>query len=376
MFAPDLHPPTDRSALIAQARRALLQTGAPTEACGVAPWIVRSWQRCLASGRQPGEAVVFGAVDASTLRRTAELHGALLRAARPVLAQLTHAVAGMRYFTLLTDAQGVVVDVQGAIDRTDACARAIGRVGLDLSEAAVGTTAIGAALAELQPVRLHRGEHFFDGNSRYSCAGAPLQGPGGECVGMLDLTGVDVPERSELRHLVARSARAIEDALLLQLPHAVLLRVNWPGVPMGSEVDGLLTLDAEGFVVGCNRLAHQLLPLPLGPAGRRLHCADWLALPWPRVFDAAHRQLAVPLDLPLWSGLRLQGLAQPQAGATRPHGAIAAKHARLRDAETALIRQTVQDARGNVADAARTLGISRATVYRKLQPAASARRSR
>ncbi|MNS89079.1 Bacterial regulatory protein, Fis family [compost metagenome] len=39
---------------------------------------------------------------------------------------------------------------------------------------------------------------------------------------------------------------------------------------------------------------------------------------------------------------------------------------RLRDVETALIRKAVSDARGNVAEAARTLGISRATVYRKL----------
>ncbi|NMM81719.1 histidine kinase [Acidovorax sp. SRB_14] len=374
MFAPDLHTPADRSALIAQARRALLQAGAPAEACGVAPWIVRSWQRCLARGRQPGEAVVFDAVNASTLRRSTDAHRTLLRAARPVQAQLARAVAGMRCFTLLTDAHGVVVDVQGPLDRADARARAIGRVGLDLSEAAVGTTAIGAALAELQPVWLHRGEHFFDGNSSYSCAGAPLQGPRGECVGMLDLTGVDVPERPELRHLVARSARAIEDALLLQLPHALLLRLNWPGAPLGGEADGLLTLDAEGFVVGSNSLARQLLPL--AAAGQRLHCADWLALPWPLVFDAAHCHLAAPLDLPLWSGLRLQGLAQPHADAARVYGTARATHARLRDAETALIRKAVQDARGNVADAARALGISRATVYRKLQPARSAPRSR
>ena len=38
----------------------------------------------------------------------------------------------------------------------------------------------------------------------------------------------------------------------------------------------------------------------------------------------------------------------------------------LRAAEAALIRQAVQNARGNVAEAARALGISRATVYRKL----------
>ena len=38
----------------------------------------------------------------------------------------------------------------------------------------------------------------------------------------------------------------------------------------------------------------------------------------------------------------------------------------LRAAEAALIRQAVQNARGNVAEAALALGISRATVYRKL----------
>jgi transcriptional regulator of acetoin/glycerol metabolism len=38
----------------------------------------------------------------------------------------------------------------------------------------------------------------------------------------------------------------------------------------------------------------------------------------------------------------------------------------LRDLEIALIRKAVDEARGNVMQAARVLGISRATVYRKL----------
>jgi len=38
----------------------------------------------------------------------------------------------------------------------------------------------------------------------------------------------------------------------------------------------------------------------------------------------------------------------------------------LKDVETALIRKAVEQARGNVMEAARALGISRATVYRKL----------
>ena len=38
----------------------------------------------------------------------------------------------------------------------------------------------------------------------------------------------------------------------------------------------------------------------------------------------------------------------------------------LKDVELALVHRAVAEARGNVAQAARALGISRATVYRKL----------
>ncbi|WP_440110650.1 helix-turn-helix domain-containing protein [Acidovorax sp. BL-A-41-H1] len=384
--------PVDRHALIAQAREALLAQGTAPVRAGVQSWITRSWQRCLANGLSPAQRASFEMVSAPALRRTQEQNRALLDAARPVLAQLTHAISAMRYFSILTDARGIVVDVQGAVDRQDPRASAIGRVGIDLSEAAVGTTAIGAALAELQPVWLHRGEHFLDDNSSYSCAGAPLFGPQGDCIGMLDLTGIDVPERPELRHLVARSARAMEDALLQQQPHALLLRLNWPGCALGGEGDGLLALDADGVVLGGNTAARQLLPLWATSPAAPTHCSDLIALPWMQLFDAARSRSAhAPLDLPLWSGLRLQGLARQPAHAAgyladlhvptlaashpamrRPGTALEAgtdaslATAPLRQAETALIRRAVQEARGNVAEAARALGISRATVYRKL----------
>jgi transcriptional regulator of acetoin/glycerol metabolism len=71
-------------------------------------------------------------------------------------------------------------------------------------------------------------------------------------------------------------------------------------------------------------------------------------------------------------GLRLQTQAmRPGVSAqnSKPHGHThrtgpAAKP--LKDAQTDMIREAVNQARGNVAEAARALGISRATVYRKL----------
>lgn len=351
----------DRGALIAQARHALLAQGDAAPPAGMEPWIARSWGRCLQAGCSPQQALAFDGVSAAALRRGQDEHADLLRAARPVLDQLVHAIGGMGYFALLTDPHGVVLEVSGPVNHGDPRAHAIGRRGIDLSEARVGTTAIGAALTELRPVWLHRGEHFFDANGSYSCAGSPLFDPLGRCMGMLDLTGVDVPERPELRHVVTRSARALEDALLRQQPHALLLRLNWPGAQLGSEADGLMALDADGFVLGCNSAARQLVPMPQQPPGERLHCADLLALDWPRLFDAsAHGQR---IELPLWSGLRLQAMAARQQA---PRPAPQAAGGSLRETEAEWIRSAVREARGNVAEAARRLGISRATVYRKL----------
>jgi transcriptional regulator of acetoin/glycerol metabolism len=356
----------ERSLSIAQARREWIdgEPAAGSRGARVEPWLVRSWQRCLAAGHRPQQRLSFDPVSPQAMRRVAERNRALVSAARPVLDRLSRAIADTRYFAILTDADGIVVDVgalPGGSDAADRHARDIARIGVDLSERAVGTTAIGAALAEHESVWLHRGEHFFDDTSIYSCAGAPLFGPQGECIGMLDLTGIQVVERPELRHLAALSARSIGNALVHRHPCEMLLHIGWPGCASGTDTEGLLCIDAEGNVTGANAAARHMLHQPLG-ARPALSCQDLFALPPQMLFDAARRGDAV-LEVPLWSGLRVQ--ARPQLS-SRPTSLATSGRPRLRDVETALIRKAVDDARGNVAEAARALGISRATVYRKL----------
>ena len=354
--------PQDRLALIEAARRAVLESsnGPAPEVPG---WLERSWRRCLANGQRPQQRVGFDLIAPAARKRVLEANQPLLRAARPVLDRLSRALASARYFAILTDHQGIVIDAHGPIDRSDRRAELITRTGVDLSERSVGTTAIGAALAELHPVWLHRGEHFFDDTSVYSCAGAPLFTPDGRCAGMLDLTGINAAERPELKHLVAQSARSIENALTLAVPHRLLLRLNWPGRTPGSDDDGLVCLDADGWVRGSNDAARQMVPR-LALAGAPSHCSELFAQPWAPLFDLARGSgPQVPVEVPLWSGLRLLALPQlpGQAGV-----AVAPPRVPLRDAEISLIRKAVADARGNVQQAAQALGISRATVYRKL----------
>jgi len=77
------------------------------------------------------------------------------------------------------------------------------------------------------------------------------------------------------------------------------------------------------------------------------------------LFDEASRARPRALEMALWSGLRVAVLAVARGD----HGPGSPA---LRDMEIELIHRAVAQARGNVAAAAKALGISRATVYRKL----------
>jgi transcriptional regulator of acetoin/glycerol metabolism len=358
---------------IALTRQAVLHDGKGMANHGSHSWIERSWQRALASGKRPDQPVIFDVISHSAMRRVRDANHALVRTARPVLESLSQAIASTRYFAILTDAHGVVIDAHGPIDRSDRRADLITRIGTDLSEHRLATTAISAALTELQPVWLHRGEHFFAANSVYSCAGAPLFGTDGACIGMLDLTGIEATERPELKHLVAQSARSIENALTLshlKSAQDLLVRLNWPGRALGDETDGLVCLNTDGYVTAANQMARMMVPQLTAGNNAALHASDLFAMPFEMLFDAARspRQTGA-LEVPLWTGLRLHAMplrmGQAAPAAVRPAAAAQAPPP-LKDIETALIRKAVDDARGNVMQAAKALGISRATVYRRL----------
>jgi transcriptional regulator of acetoin/glycerol metabolism len=347
----------ERLQAIGQARRALLHEGSAERPGALEPWITASWRRCLGRGQRPGDGVGFEVVSRAALRRGSEANRVLLDAARKVLPDLDRAIAPTRYFSLLTDAQGVVVAVGATADASVPAVHAIARLGVDLAEHSVGTTAIGSALGELHPVWLHRGEHFFDSTAVYSCAGAPIVGPDAQLAGMLDLTGVLADERPELRHLAAQMAQRIEAAMLRALPRERLLRVLGPGAG-GADGAGMVAVDRDGLIVGADRAARQMLALQWQVQARHFGALDaCFATPPGRLLGL--RTDAPAEAVPLWSGLKawVAAVDDTQGNATT---------ARWRHTETQLIREAIDAAQGNVGRAAQQLGVSRATMYRRL----------
>lgn len=328
-------------------------TGAETDL------ISRSWLRCLAYGQTPDEEPCFQLSSRQHERRVKDHNIELISIAEPVLTRLAEVVASTRYFAILTDNEGIVLDAKGAIDYSDKRAGQLTRVGTDLSEPAIGTSAIGTCLVEKQAVWLHRGEHFLLGNRIYSCAGVPIFKSLDDCVGMLDLTGIDVPERRELTHLAARASKEIQKAYLKKMcslgNQTRLIQLQWPNASFDGSNDGLLAVDESGTILAANQAIKEWLPeLNLSSAAR---CEDYFSVScFDRFIDAMSRGRVA--QLALWSGLQVvaRWYQEPVSASDSP----------LKDVQAEMIRKAINKAKGNVAQAASALGISRATLYRKL----------
>lgn len=202
---------------VVRGRRAQLQgdgTG-PTIA------IASSWKRCAVDySMDPGRRHYAPTViDTRTLAQRREQYADLISIASAEIDWLYEYLAESGYALVLTDASGVVL-----YEKTDATLedtfRAAGLMaGADWSEAREGTNGIGTCIAENRPVIVHREQHFFSCHIGLTCFGAPIRGPSGELVAVLDASTLNADTGPHLAHtmaLVSLSARLIEKCLFLR----------------------------------------------------------------------------------------------------------------------------------------------------------------
>lgn len=287
---------------------------------------VLSWRRCVrVHGLAPearGERAQLGARELDAAR---EATADLVTAAAQHLDRLSRVFVRTGCCVALTDARGVVLERRSA----DGDARDFREVGLcegaDWGEAAMGTNGIGTALAEERAVVIHRDKHFLPANTRLSCATTPIRDAHARIAGSLDISSCryDATEPMLGVFLLAAQEAAAQiesDMFRAAFPGARLVLAPGRGGPQG-----LLALDADDLVIGANHAARRALGI------------DDAALASPRTVE------------------ELMGEA---------HGAPAPG---FEAAERRTLRLALAQSGGNVSAAATRLGVSRATLHRKLK---------
>ncbi len=287
---------------------------------GAATPLAASWRRSLTQhhldpeNRKPPEIL-----SEAELRAAQDQMGSLLAAAQDNLDALFQAVGDGGCCVLLTNAEGVPVDRRG-VAADDPVFRRWGLWnGAMWSEAREGTNGIGTCIAEQRVLTIHRDQHFHTRNIGLSCTVAPLFDAAGRLAGALDvsscrpglegLTGlIERAVTDAARRIEARAFReAFPKARIVLLPDAGADRASTP----------MLAVDGDDLVIGASRAARIALKLT----------------------DETLRK----------------GLPSPD------------RTADLNEAERAAVRRALTQTGGNVSAAAAVLGLSRATLNRKLK---------
>ena len=333
----------------------------PTGMVGEA--VIQSWTRCLGAGLKPHQRPEFEPVTRARTKAVLERGHPLLQSAAPELDQLDGMLAGTGCKTLLTDREGIVLRTTPAGAGAGALLDTIGRVGVYLGEPNFGSTAPGISVSTGQDCGVAGAEHFFGVLQSLYCAAAPVRDRQGQVVGVLDVSIQGAPFAFDALALVRLCVAGIENRLLASQSKAdLVLCFQASPALLGTPLEGRVAVAGDGRVMGLNAAASRLLQAPAGGQAQDIENLLGLSLP---ALDHLRRS-STPQQHRLPSGLRLWMVLAVDDPAVAPAGV-----ASLRAVSDQLIANTLRDCGGNLAQAARTLGVSRGLLYRRLRHTAT-----
>ncbi len=218
--------------------------------------VARSWLRVQAQGVDPDRRDPPGPLDASQVeqRRT---RSPLLQVLPALRAALTAVAEDARHVMVVTDADGVLLWREGST-RVRHRADALGFTeGARWTEGAVGTNAIGTALAEDAPVQIFSAEHFVRTHHGWTCTACPVHDPrSGELLGVVDVSGPAETVHPTTVALVSTAVKLAEAGLWRFHEHRLdaLRSVAVPVLASGSGPG--LVVDDHGWVAAVRGMPH------------------------------------------------------------------------------------------------------------------------
>lgn len=360
----------------------VLPTGVVSDA------VFQSWTRCYRASHEPQRLVEFQPVSASrsqlALQKNRELHDAWLNEL-PVIGA---ALGATNCSAILTDATGVLIGATPASRSEMKVMPLAHRVGVNLSEDLVGTTAPGLVARTGKQASVLGAEHFYDSVSAMHCTAAPIRNVQGQLAGILNISCEGQPFHFDPATVVGMYAASIENRLLTaQSTRHFIVRFQFMPALVDTPMAGMLGFDEAGALVWVNAVASTLLNLHSDPAHRGYMEVDGIfeisasrlrALPkgglcqinliqGPQVYLRCEAQF---INVPYSSLTAVEHTPSPGQEVSCEALVLVDGYlppSSLKDADADLIRKCLTECNGNLSKVARKLKVSRGLIYRRLQ---------
>ena len=287
--------------------------------------IAASWTRSYQLHKlAPDEVRQAHRCKAPELARRRDAAGRLLKVATPTIDRLFLTLKLSGCSVVLCDTEGVILHGRRRDGDAGDFAKAGLEVGEDWSENVRGTNGIGTCIAEKRRAVILRDQHYHARHIGMSCFGAPVFNSHGDLQAVLDIStcreNLDPAIQAMISQAILDAAAQIEaDHFCDEFADLRIIQTS----NNTARAPSLLAVDSYDLVLGATRSARKRFNLPLSSDFNPTPAADLIG-------DAQDRGIG------------------------------------LESAERRELKRALARADGNMSAAAKALGISRATLYRRM----------
>jgi transcriptional regulator of acetoin/glycerol metabolism len=271
-----------------------------------------SWLRSRKAGLTPEMSPEFSGSSSSNVRHLLEESNQLGTLAYPVLQALYEQIANTHSMVVLTDGAGRILHSMGDDSFLERAEKVALKPGVDWSETAKGTNAIGTAIELKRPVSVHAEQHYLHAYQFLTCSSTPIFSPVGKVIGVLDVTG---DARGYHRHTMAltrMSAQIIENQIFSHAyQHAIRIHFHSRPEFISTLFEGMIAFSRGGRFLAANRGALFQVGLDLAHLERQT-LSSLFGLPVDELIDHCRSSNPGLLSLSLPNGVTVRAKAEIQ----------------------------------------------------------------
>lgn len=231
--------------------------------------VFQSWARCYRSHQQPTDRIEFQPVSMSRSQLALQKNRVLHEAWLIELPALGAALGSASCSAILTEANGVLIGVSPSGNHNQSIIPVAHRVGINLSEEYVGTTAPSIVARTGKQACVLGSEHFYESVSTMYCTAAPIRNIQGELAGILDISSEGSSFHFDPSAVVGLYAASIENRLMIaQSQDHLIVRFQFISAILDTPMVGIIGFDLAGKLVWVNSVASNLLGLHVSQAER------------------------------------------------------------------------------------------------------------
>ncbi|MBW9152251.1 sigma 54-interacting transcriptional regulator [Clostridium estertheticum] len=184
----------------------------------------------------------------------------LLNAASRFMVTLYEFLKGSGFFIVLLDNECCILKIIGDEDVVEEALSLNMVVGAYMSESSIGTTAMGIAIKEQNPIQISEKEHFIAAYQRWTCSAAPIHDIDGTIIGLLNLTGGREKVQKHTLGLIVSAVKCIENQINVEYINNRLLETyQYMNTVVDSIYLGIYVINKDGILKTINKEACSIL---------------------------------------------------------------------------------------------------------------------